>query len=111
MKDRTPLDETCYLIIKYIENNQTGEGIHSVDEKINDILPTPPLNLDSAFFAGAVYTQYSLLKNLDLIIEDGLDFTIDSKLSEFIETEMISVNKESNNPYNTVIEELYKLIK
>ncbi|MFM5636774.1 hypothetical protein ACET5Y_11245 [Aeromonas veronii] len=111
MHGRTPLDETCYLILVYLEKNHSGNGLYDVGKIIKNILSDIPFNLDMAFFEGACYTQFSILKSLELITGDeDTHFTINNDLKDFIKNNIGNAKDATDNPYNNMVTNLYNLI-
>lgn len=113
--NRSPLDEACFLMLVYIENNQDGTGLDCMDELLEDVLSDTPMQLPPEFFHGALFTQYSLLKNLGFIEEDVVseEYKIDEDLKSFITHEMIEKRSErpTKGSYSEFISRLYELVK
>ncbi|WP_043818950.1 hypothetical protein [Aeromonas veronii] len=113
MKNRTPLDEACYLMLVYIEQN--GVGLHNMKSVLTDILNDAPLGLDSAFFYGAIYTQASLLEGFGYMSSsDGRNqIFIDEELTRFIINSMLTdtPNQVRGSAYNDMIKCLHDLVK
>ena len=111
LSNRSPLDELCYLLIVYIEQNSNA-GITFVESTVKKVLSETPMGLDPVFFHGAIYTQSSLLQNLGLISNtDDEDFRISSELRHFIIHDMLSLKNESpDDSYNRIINKVHKLV-
>ena len=113
--NRSPLDEACYLMLVYIENNQDGMGLNMMDELLEDILSDTPMGLPPEFFHGALFTHFSLLKNLGFIEDDtdSEEYKIDEDLKNFIVNNMIKKHsvRAKEGSYEEFISRLYKLVK
>lgn len=114
MQDRTPLDETCYLILAYMELKQDSKGLHGMNETILNKLSERPMGLSTEFFKGAVYTQSSLLSNLGLVMydESRVNFSLDPELRDYIYNSMVDHSSLSTtDSYSALIKKLHCLVK
>ncbi|WP_421222165.1 hypothetical protein [Aeromonas enteropelogenes] len=113
MKNRTPLDEACYLMLVYIQQN--GVGLHNMSDVLSDILDDTPMGLGSSFFYGAIYTQASLLEGLGyLSSSNGRNkIFVERELYDFIINSMVTdtPTKFRGGSYNDMIERLHELVK
>ncbi|HAS6506115.1 TPA: hypothetical protein ACX3GK_004516 [Vibrio parahaemolyticus] len=113
-KKRSPLDEVCYLLLVYIEENQEGLGFHEMDEILEEVLTETPMGLHPAFFKGALYTQSSILGNLNYLnIDDEGEFgklTIDPEFKQYILENMLGDKQFISRDYKNMITTLRGLI-
>ncbi|MBU3823574.1 MAG: hypothetical protein H9917_01955 [Candidatus Oceanisphaera merdipullorum] len=111
LKNRSPLDEACYLMLLIIEHNQDGMGLKNMAKHLEGILSKTPMELSPKFFHGALFTQYSLLLNLGFIEEEeGYSFQVKDDLREFILNNMVtpSSTPPKEGTYDEMIHNLYK---
>ncbi|RZF81279.1 hypothetical protein EXT43_12640 [Pseudoalteromonas sp. CO109Y] len=109
--DRSPLDTLCYLMLVYLEENQSSHSYRSMEE-INELLHETPMNLDIAFFRGAMFTQSSLLQNLGYIeVDNGNYFKLNKEFKEYIKTSLINKEElEGDSSYTKIIKNVYKIV-
>jgi len=108
---RTPLDEACYLMLVYIEIKQTDTGLHGMQEILREILSDTPMGLNPDFFHGAIYTQSSLLLNLNILSLTGSRISLDNKFKDFILNSMIDNSVNEKGQYSSFLNKVHKIIK
>lgn len=115
LKNRSPLDEACCLMLLIIEHNQDDIGFNNMDDALEEVLSQTPMELSPEFFHGALFTQYSLLLNLGFIEEEegGLSFQVKDELRKFILNTMVtpSIKPPKKGTYSEMIHNLYEEVK